>query len=53
MFIYYKCYINFLTVIKAVSIVAASEKYTSTVKLHLICSSISSINSVKSNSYVI
>lgn len=53
MFVDYKCYVNFFTVIKALSIVAASEKYTSTVKLHLICSSISSINRVKSNSYVI
>lgn len=53
MFIYYKYSINLFTLIKALSIVVAFEKYISTIELHLICASISSINSVKSNSYAI
>ena len=53
MFIYYKYSINLFTLIKALSIVVAFENYISTIKLHLIYSSISSINIMRSNSYVI
>lgn len=38
---------------KSLSIVVAFEKYISTIKLHLMCYSISSINSVESDSSVI